>query len=152
MRKAIVIAAVLTLAIAFFSVRQIRPLTVTKAIRGDLVQLSNGKTVHLLGTTADDPDDKEGYYRELGIEARKFTESRLVGEEVRLKFKGNEAYLYRTRDGYDFNANAIRDGYLSHALFNSHPRSSEFAKLQIEAIKANAGLCNFQPKSPFPEE
>lgn len=137
-------------------------LTVTRAIDGDTIELSDGQKVRLLGV--DTPElhkniklkndmHRTGKTEEeiiaAGKKSAEFTEKLVVGKEVKLEieaghekdfFKRVLAYVYF--DGKSLNEKLIASGYA--CAYTKYPfgKKGKFVSLQIRAEKERAGLWN----------
>lgn len=120
---------------------------------GDTVVLSSGETVRLAGVDTPETVHPRKPVEFFGKEASNFTRATLEGKDVILvfdrhntqakhrdKFKRLLAYVYRSSDGLDINAEIVRKGY--GRAFPRYPaeRSEEFLCLEREAQSAKRGL------------
>ena len=126
---------------------------VARVIDGDTLELEGGEKVRLIGVDTPETVHPSRPVEAFGKEASAFTRSALEGEAIRLEYdQANSAgghrdrygrilaYVYRERDGLDFNAELVRQGF-AHA-YTSYPfrRMEEFRRYEREARDAGRGL------------
>ena len=127
--------------------------TVAEVIDGDTVRLDSGEKVRLIGVDTPETVHPSKPVEAFGKEASAFTRQHLEGEEVRLEYDEANvagrhrdrygrllAYIFRERDGLDFNAALVHRGY-AHAYTNyPFKRVDEFRGYEREAREARRGL------------
>jgi micrococcal nuclease len=137
-------------------------LTVTRAIDGDTIELSDGQKVRLLGVDTPEShrnsklkkdikrsgqDEKEVLLA--GKKAAEFTENFAVGKEARLEFEDKHkkdffkrtlAYVYI--GGKSLNETLIISGYACAYVKYPFTKKSKFVSLQVRAERERKGLWN----------
>jgi len=122
---------------------------VIKVLRGDAVEVEGIGPVRMIGIET--PDGKF-QYMEQGKKALAFTESSLLGKNVRVEFDSTAsevsgidttgqraAYIY-TEDGKLFNAELLSQGHAFVRSSDIHKMSDQFRALEREASLAMKGL------------
>lgn len=122
---------------------------VTKVLRGDAVEVEGLGPIRMIGIET--PDGKF-QYMEQGKRALAFTESALLGKNVRVEFdtpdsdisltspgEQKAAYIYM-EDGTLFNAELLRQGHAFVRSSDVHRMADQFRALEREASLAMKGL------------
>jgi endonuclease YncB( thermonuclease family) len=126
---------------------QIRTATVVRVIAGDLLHLSTGEEVRLIGveTPETTPPEKPG--QPLGTEASAFATQLVEGKKVRLEFdvqrqdKSKRLLAYVYVGDLMLNTELVRQGYAQVAISPPNVKYQElFLQLQRDAREAKRGL------------
>lgn len=135
--------------------------TVSRAVDGDTLELSNGERVRLIGVDTPESRDNPKLNRDakrtgqdrseiikMGKEAAEVTRKLVEGKQVRLEYDVQKkdkygrtlAYVY-LEDGTFVNAEIVKAGYASPMTIPPDVKYAEvFQKLYREAREANRGL------------
>jgi len=108
---------------------------------GDTILLEDGRKVRYLGINA--PEYLEPFY----LKAKRFNESLVLGQEIRIEFDQERGDLYDRVLAYVWlgdqmiNARLVQDG-LAHAFFIgiSRKHNAQFLRLQVEAKQRKVGI------------
>lgn len=127
----------------------------SRVVDGDtiVVEISGrNERVRLVGINTPESADPRRAVAWFGKESADYTRKMLEGRWVELQFKPDErrdnhgrmlAYVHR--DGEDFCARLIREGYAYSFPRYPHPRLSEYERLQRQARNALRGLWKNHP-------
>jgi micrococcal nuclease len=129
--------------------------TVARIVDGDTIEIDSGDKVRLIAVDTSETADFGSKVQPFSKQATLFTRSALEGEKVRLVYdKANIAtghrggsgrllaYVVRVRDGLDFNAELVREGYAHANLKYPSARGEEFLAYEREARENQRGLWN----------
>jgi endonuclease YncB( thermonuclease family) len=108
---------------------------------GDTILLEDGRKVRYLGINA--PEFQEPFY----LKAKRFNESLVLGQEIRIEFDQERGDLYDRVLAYVWvrdqmvNARLVQEG-LAHAFFIgiSRKHNAQFLRLQAEAKQRKVGI------------
>lgn len=127
--------------------------SVASIIDGDTVKLDTGDVVRLIGIDTPETKHPKKAVQRFGREATAFTQKHLEGERIRLTYdQANAAtqhrdrygrilaYAVRDRDGLDFNAEIIKQGFANAYAKYPLERNDEFLEYQREARENELGL------------
>jgi len=115
-----------------------RVYTVSRAIDGDTLLLSNDERIRLIGVDTPEsvhPKKPVEYYAK---EASAFTKREIQGQQVRIeygwerkdKYGRTLAYVYRVSDGFFLNAEIVKQGY-GHAYTRNDVLRNKIRKPRI---------------------
>jgi micrococcal nuclease len=137
---------------------------VLDVIDGDTVKVEKFGTLRLIGIDTPETKDPRKVIQCFGKEATQNAKNKLSGQKVRLEFnpadridKYNRVLAYIiTESGYDYNYNAILDGYANAYIKFPHPRSEQYLDAQRQARESKNGLwsdstCNGDTNQPSAE-
>jgi micrococcal nuclease len=126
---------------------------VVRVIDGDTIVVEGGEHVRLIGIDTPETVHPRKPVERFGREASKYTHDHLQGERVVLGYDQANAhrkhrdrygrllaYVKRRRDGLDFNAQIVRDGYAYAETHYPFARMEEFRQYQREAREGSRGL------------
>ena len=114
---------------------------VKRVFDGDTILLEDGRKIRYLGINA--PEYQEPFY----LKAKRFNESLVLGQEIRLEFDQEGGDLYDRVLAYVWvgdqmvNARLVQEG-LAHAFFIgiSRKHNGQFLRLQAEAKQRKVGI------------
>ena len=126
---------------------QISRATVARVIAGDLLHLSTGEEVRLIGVDTPETTPPKKPVQPFGKEASAFAAQLVEGKKVRLEFDVQRQDKYKRLLAYVYvgdimlNAELVRQGYAQAATFPPNVKYQElFLQLQREAREAKRGL------------
>jgi endonuclease YncB( thermonuclease family) len=125
---------------------------VLEVVDGDTVKVEKYGTLRLIGIDTPETKDPRKVVQCFGKEATQNAKSKLNGQKVKLEFnpadridKYNRVLAYiTTESGYDYNYNAILDGYANAYVKFPHPRSETYLEAQKSARENKRGLWSDQ--------
>jgi endonuclease YncB( thermonuclease family) len=117
-------------------------------IDGDTVKVEKYGTLRLIGIDTPETKDPRKVIQCFGKEASQNAHNKLDGQKVKLEFnpadridKYNRVLAYITTEaGYDYNYNAILEGYANAYVKFPHPRSESYLAAQKSARENQVGL------------
>ena len=160
-RKILILAGAMFISSPFVGFSQNDPLTVTRAVDGDTLQLSSGEKVRLIGIDTPESSNNSKLRRDvkrtgqdareiirMGKEAATFTRSLVQGKKVRLELDVQQrdkygrllAYVY-LEDGTFVNAEIMKAGYAQVMTIPPNVKYQDlFLGLQRDAREKGRGL------------
>lgn len=134
---------------------------VLQVVDGDTIKVEKYGTLRLIGLDTPETKDPRKPVQCFGKEASQNAQNKLGGHKVRLEFdssnktdKYNRTLAYVIReDGYDYNYNAILDGYAVAYTKYPHPKMEAYVNAGRIAREQSRGLwasatCNGDPTQP----
>ena len=134
---------------------------VLQVVDGDTIKVEKYGTLRLIGLDTPETKDPRKPVQCFGKEASQNAQNKLGGHKVRLEFdpsnkidKYNRTLAYVIReDGYDYNYNAILDGYAVAYTKYPHPKMEAYINADRTAREQSRGLwasatCNGDPTQP----
>lgn len=144
----LIVCAVVLLA-ARHAPRPSESVTVSRAIDGDTLQLSDGRKVRLIGVDTPELHHPKKPVQAFAEAARQFTHDAVGGKHVRLEFDKAKpsdkygrllAYVYREPDGWCLNRELIAAGFAHVETRWPFPQLDAFRALEREARDQRRGL------------
>jgi endonuclease YncB( thermonuclease family) len=125
---------------------------VLEVVDGDTVKVEKYGTLRLIGIDTPETKDPRKVVQCFGKEATQNAKDKLLGQKVKLEFnpadridKYNRVLAYiTTESGYDYNYNAILDGFANAYTKFPHPRSESYLEAQKSARENKRGLWSDQ--------
>lgn len=134
---------------------------VLKVVDGDTIKVEKYGTIRLIGIDTPETKDPRKVVQCFGKEASQNAHNKLDGQKVKLEFnpadridKYNRVLAYViTEAGYDYNYNAIKDGFANAYIKFPHSRMESYLAAQKEARENARGLwsadtCNGDTTQP----
>ncbi|MFO7819984.1 MAG: thermonuclease family protein [Halanaerobacter sp.] len=117
---------------------------VVQVIDGDTVKLETGESVRLIGLDTPELNPPTGPIEYYGLQAKKFTKDKLLGQRVYLEYGAEKfdeydrtlAYIYLA-DGTLFNAQLLEEGYAQLLAIAPNLKYLDYFKKEVKTARRN---------------
>ena len=124
--------------------KNLKRVQVVGVIDGDTVKLDTGESVRLIGLDTPELNPPTGPIEYYGLQAKKFTKDKLLGQRVYLEYGAEKfdeydrtlAYIYLA-DGTLFNAQLLEEGYAHLLAIAPNLEYLDHFKKEVKAARKN---------------